>query len=64
METGVIFKRDEICREYGISRNFFYALLKVPGSPLKKIAGGWAVEVEQMKEFIRNYEDKEKESEK
>lgn len=59
METGVIFKRDEICRYYGISKNFFYALVEVSGSPLKKIAGGWAVEVEQMKEFIRNYQEKD-----
>jgi len=55
METGVIFKRDEICKKYGISKNFFYTLSKQPGSPIKKIRGGWAVEVEQMRQFIRDW---------
>jgi len=61
METGVIFKRDEICRKYGISKKVFYAMTEIPGSPIKKIKGAtWAVEVEQMRVFVRNYVDKEK----
>lgn len=61
METGVVFKRDEICRTYHISKKVFYALAKLPGSPIKKIEGvGWALEADQMKEFIRNYKNEEK----
>ena len=57
METGVVFKREEICRLYNISRNAFYVLARLPGSPLKKIEGaGWACEIEQMREFIREYQ--------
>ena len=53
--SEVIFGREKICKKFDISKDFFYKLSKVPGTPIKLIEGKWSCTVDQVADFIRKY---------
>ena len=54
-DAEVIFGREKICKKFDISKDFFYKLSKVPGSPFKLLEGIWSCTVDQVADFIRKY---------
>lgn len=51
--ASVLFKKENIIREFGISKDYFYRLARKPGTPLKLIEGQWCCVVVDMIRFIR-----------
>jgi hypothetical protein len=53
MVEGLLFKKDNIMKEFNISKEYFYRLARRKGSPLKVIEGQWCCVVIDMIDFIR-----------
>ncbi len=59
MASEVIFGRNKICKRFDISKEFIYKVSEhCKDSPFKKIEGQWSCVVQDVVEFIRNYQGK------
>lgn len=57
-DDRVLFKRDVICDHYRLSTVLFYRLSKVKDSPIRKVAGIWCCNTDEMAEFVRRHPQK------
>lgn len=58
--ADIIFKREQICDRLHISKEIFYRIAEAPHSPFKQISGVWAVNLEELADFVREYPQKKK----
>lgn len=53
MAPDIVFKRERICERIGISKEAFYKITQMPGSPIKKVADVWVCNMEELGEWIK-----------
>lgn len=53
----ILFGRDRICQELGISKRYFYRLTRSEESPIKKVEGEWSVVYQALAEWLVRYRE-------